>query len=100
MERIFADFEEIIPDGLTHWQHPRFFAYFSANAAPASMIAEQLASAIGAQGMLWQTSPAVTELEVAMTGWLPLGAGFALDVFRGHPGQRVVINACSHPDHA
>ena len=70
MERIFADFEEIIPDGLTHWQHPRFFAYFSANAAPASMIAEQIASAIGAQGMLWQTSPAVTELEVAMTGWL------------------------------
>ncbi len=70
MERIFADFEEIVPEGLTHWQHPRFFAYFSANAAPASMVAEQLASAIGAQGMLWQTSPAVTELEIAMTGWL------------------------------
>ena len=70
MESIFADFEDIIPDGLTHWQHPRFFAYFSANAAPASMVAEQLSSAIGAQGMLWQTSPAVTELEIAMTGWL------------------------------
>ncbi len=70
MEKIFADFEEIVPDGLTHWQHPRFFAYFSANAAPASMVAEQLSSAIGAQGMLWQTSPAITELEIAMTGWL------------------------------
>ena len=75
MERVFADFEKIIPDGLTHWQHPRFFAYFSANAAPASMIAEQIASAIGAVGMLWQTSPAVTELEIAMTGWMRAALG-------------------------
>ena len=38
MEQIFEDFERIVPGGLTHWQHPRFFAYFPANAAPASMI--------------------------------------------------------------
>ena len=61
INRIFADFERIVPGGMTHWQHPRFFAYFPANAAPASMLAEQLANAIAAQGMLWQTSPAVTE---------------------------------------
>ena len=41
METIFADFERIVPDGMTHWQHRRFFAYFSANAAPVSMIAEK-----------------------------------------------------------
>src|SRR5690606_16564399 len=55
MEAIFADFERIVPDAMTHWQHPRFFAYFPANAAPASMLAEQLANAIAAQAMLWQT---------------------------------------------
>jgi aromatic-L-amino-acid/L-tryptophan decarboxylase len=77
METIFADFERIIPGGMTHWQHPRFFAYFPANAAPASMIAEQLANAMAAQCMLWQTSPAGTELETAMTGWLRQALGLA-----------------------
>lgn len=70
MERIFSDFKRIVPPGMTHWQHPRFFAYFPANAAPASMLAEQLANAIAAQGMLWQTSPAATEIEQVMVGWL------------------------------
>ena len=69
-EDIFADFEALIPGALTHWQHPRFFAYFPANAAPASMLAEQLMSGIGAQAMLWQTSPAATELEQGMIRWL------------------------------
>lgn len=77
MAEIFADFERIVLPGITHWQHPRFFAYFPANAAPASMLAEQLANAIAAQGMLWQTSPAVTEIEQVMMVWLreALGLG-------------------------
>ncbi len=70
METIFADFERIIPGGMTHWQHPRFFAYFQSNAAPAAIIAEQLAGAMATQCMLWQTSPAATELEVRMVDWL------------------------------
>ncbi|MGB3408081.1 MAG: pyridoxal-dependent decarboxylase [Jannaschia sp.] len=78
-EAIFADFEALIPGALTHWQHPRFFAYFPANAAPASMLAEQLISGIGAQGMLWQTSPAATELEQAMIRWLRRAMGFPED---------------------
>ena len=49
METIFKDFEDIIPEGMTHWQHPRFFAYFPANASTASMIAEQLMTTMGAQ---------------------------------------------------
>ena len=69
-ETIFADFEALIPGATTHWQHPCFFAYFPANAAPASMLAEQLISGIGAQAMLWQTSPAATELEQGMIRWL------------------------------
>ena len=74
-EAIFADFERLIPGALTHWQHPRFFAYFPANAAPASILAEQLIAGIGAQGMLWQTSPAATELEQVMIAWLVRACG-------------------------
>ena len=75
METIFADFERIIPDGMTHWQHPRFFAYFPANAAPASVIADYLVTSIAAQCMLWQTSPAATELEIKVVDWLRRGLG-------------------------
>lgn len=75
METIWADFERLIPAALTHWQHPRFFAYFPANAAPASMLAEQVTAALGVQAMLWQTSPAATELEQVTTGWLRAALG-------------------------
>jgi aromatic-L-amino-acid/L-tryptophan decarboxylase len=75
IETIFADFETIVPPGMTHWQHPRFFAYFPANASPASMLAEQLANAMAAQGMLWQTSPAATEIEQVMVQWLRAALG-------------------------
>ena len=79
---IFADFDRIVPPGLTHWQHPRFFAYFPANASPASMLAEQLTNAIAAQGMLWQTSPAATEMEQVMMVWLRDALGLP-DAFTG-----------------
>lgn len=82
MEQIFADFERIIPDGMTNWQHPRFFAYFQSNAAPAGIIAEQLAGALAAQCMLWQTSPAATELEERMVDWLRRALGLP-DAFKG-----------------
>ncbi len=70
MEVIFQDFKEIIPKGMTHWQHPRFFAYFVSNASPASIIAEQLVNYMATNCMLWQTSPAATELEERMIQWL------------------------------
>ena len=82
MEQIFADFEAIVPDNMTHWQHPRFFAYFPSNASPASMLAEQLANAISAQGMLWQTAPAANEIEERMITWLAAAMGLP-DRFRG-----------------
>lgn len=75
MEAIFADFERLVPDAMTHWQHPRFFAYFPANAAPASMLAEQLVTTMAAQCMLWQTSPAATEMETRMIDWLRQAVG-------------------------
>lgn len=82
MDSIMDDFENIIPDGMTHWQHPRFFAYFQSNSAPASMIAEQLATTLAAQCMLWQTSPAATELETCMIDWLRQSVGLS-DSFKG-----------------
>jgi aromatic-L-amino-acid/L-tryptophan decarboxylase len=82
MDAIFADFERHVVPGITHWQHPRFFAYFPANAAPASVVAEQFVSAIAAQCMLWQTSPAATELESRVLDWLRQALGLP-DGFQG-----------------
>lgn len=70
MEEIFADFERDILPGVTHWQHPRFFAYFPANSSPPSVLAEMLTATLGAQCMLWQTSPAASEMEDRMLDWL------------------------------
>jgi aromatic-L-amino-acid decarboxylase len=75
MEGILTDFERIVMPGLTHWQHPRFFAYFPANAAPPSMLAEMLVSTLAVQCMLWQTSPAATEVETLMIDWLRQALG-------------------------
>lgn len=69
-ERIFGDFEKIIVPGMTHWQHPSFFAYFPANSSPPSVLAEMLMSTLAAQCMSWQTSPAATELEERVMQWL------------------------------
>jgi aromatic-L-amino-acid decarboxylase len=67
---IMADFERIVLPGITHWQHPRFMAYFPANASPPSVLAEMLTATIAAQCMLWQTSPAATELETRVLDWV------------------------------
>ncbi|RWP18640.1 MAG: aspartate aminotransferase family protein [Mesorhizobium sp.] len=75
MQAIFADFERKILPGMTHWQHPRFFAYFPANAAPVSVVAEYLVSVMAAQCMLWQTSPAATELETRVVDWMRQALG-------------------------
>ena len=75
MDAIFADFERLIVPSMTHWQHPRFFAYFPANAAPVSVVAEYLVTAMAAQCMLWQTSPAATELETKVLDWLRQAIG-------------------------
>jgi len=67
---ILSDVDSIIMPGVTHWQSPNFFAYFSANASPASVLGELLSAGLGVQGMLWATSPACTELETHMLDWL------------------------------
>ena len=69
-EALMADVERVILPGITHWQSPNFFAYFPANASFPSILGELLSAGLGVQGMLWQTSPAATELETHVLDWL------------------------------
>jgi aromatic-L-amino-acid/L-tryptophan decarboxylase len=79
---LMRDFEEIIMPGITHWQNPNFFAYFPANTSPPSILAEMLIAALGAQCMIWETSPAAAELEEKMMIWLRTMIGLPA-VFEG-----------------
>lgn len=69
-ERIFADFESRILPGITHWNHPGFFAYFSISSSIPGILAELLIAALDVNAMLWKTSPAATELEQLTMDWL------------------------------
>jgi aromatic-L-amino-acid/L-tryptophan decarboxylase len=69
-DAIFSDFEKIILPGVTHWNHPGFFAYFAITASAPGILAEFLSAALNQQAMLWRTSPAATELEEVTLRWL------------------------------
>ena len=69
-DKILLDFDQIIIPGITHWQHPSFFAYFNANTSFPSILGELLTSTIGAQCMIWETSPAAAELEERVCEWI------------------------------
>jgi aromatic-L-amino-acid/L-tryptophan decarboxylase len=81
-ERIMADFERVLVPGLTHWNHPGFFAYFAITASRPGVLAEFLSAALNQQAMLWRTSPAATELEAVALGWLRTLMGLP-DAFEG-----------------
>ncbi len=68
--QIFHDFQKIILPGMTHWQHPSFFSYFPANSSFPSLLGEMLTATMGAQCMIWDTSPAAAELEEKVMDWL------------------------------
>ena len=78
-EQIFQDFKEKIVPGMTHWESPNFMAYFPGNKNHASVLAEMLMSTMGAQCMVWLTSPAAAELEEQMMNWLRDMLGLAPD---------------------
>ena len=69
-ETIFNDFKNIILPGITHWQNPNFHAFFPANNSYPSVLAEMLIATLGAQCMMWDTSPSATELEERVVDWL------------------------------
>ena len=69
-DEIFADFERLLLPGITHWNHPGFFAYFAISGSAPGVLAEFLTAALNVQAMLWRTSPAATELEEVALDWL------------------------------
>jgi aromatic-L-amino-acid decarboxylase len=69
-DQILSDFDQIIIPGITHWNHPRFFAYFSITGSYPGIIGELLSSALNVNAMLWKTSPSATELEEIVLDWL------------------------------
>jgi aromatic-L-amino-acid decarboxylase len=67
---VLGDLERVLMPGLVHWQHPRFFGYFPANANLASVLGDLLSSGLGVLGLSWQACPALTELEEVVVGWV------------------------------
>jgi aromatic-L-amino-acid decarboxylase len=78
---LLAEFREKILPGITHWNHPSFFAYFSITGSQAGVLGELLTAAINANGMLWKTSPSLTELETLALRWLRDALGLPSNLF-------------------
>ncbi len=113
---VLRDLDEILLPGVTHWQHPRYFAYFATSASEPAILAELLAAALNSVAILWRTAPAATELEATVLDWvaelLGLPAGWhghiedsaststlaALIVARRATGRDVVV--CSEQAHS
>ncbi len=92
---VLADLDRIVVPGLTHWQHPRHFAYFPANVSYPSILGELASAGLGVQGMLWATSPACTEIEQVMLDWMVDLLGLP-DRFRNDgPGGGVIQDSAS-----
>ncbi len=67
---IRADLDGVLLPAMSHWNHPRFFGYFANSSPPPAIAGELIAAATNQNSMLWRTSPAATELEEVVTGWL------------------------------
>jgi aromatic-L-amino-acid decarboxylase len=68
-DAVLRDLDEVLLPGITHWQHPRYFAYFATSASEPAILAELLAAALNSVAFLWRTSPASTELEGLVLDW-------------------------------
>ena len=92
---LLADLDRVVLPAVTHWQSPRFMAYFPGNTAPAAVLGELAIAALGQQGMLWATSPVTTELETHVCDWLVDVLGLP-DAFRStSTGGGVIQDAAS-----
>lgn len=94
-DAVLADLDRVVVPGLTHWQHPRFLAYFPANSSPAAILGDLLSSGIGAQGMIWATSPAVTEVEQVVLDWFGEALGLPAAFRNDGPGGGVIQDTAS-----
>jgi aromatic-L-amino-acid/L-tryptophan decarboxylase len=94
-EDVLRDLDRVVLPGITHWQHPAFFAYFPANASGPAVLGDLLASGLGVQGMLWSTSPAATELETHVLDWLAELLGLPARFRSDGPGGGVIQHTAS-----
>lgn len=81
MSAILEDFRKLVVPAMTHWNHPGFMAYFANSAPGPGILGELLASALNSNGMVWKTSPAITELEQVVLGWLRQWIGLPEEFF-------------------
>jgi len=81
MDAILEDFQRLILPAVTHWNHPRFYAYFAISASYPGILGEMLAAGLNVNGMLWKSCPAVTELEQVTLGWLREWIGLPQEFF-------------------
>jgi aromatic-L-amino-acid decarboxylase len=79
MDRILADVDRFIMPAMTHWNHPRFHAYFNSSASSPGILGELLSAGLNANGMVWESCPAVSELEEVTLGWLRQMLGLPSD---------------------
>jgi len=94
-DAVLADLDRVVVPGLTHWQHPSFFAYFPANTSYPSILGDLAAAGLGVNGMSWATSPACTEVETLMLDWMAELLGLP-DRFRSNgPGGGVIQGSAS-----
>ena len=84
---VLRDLDEVLLPGVTHWQHPRYFAYFANTASDPGILAELLAAALNSVGFLWRTGPALTELELVVLDWLAQLLGLPSGLARSHRGH-------------
>jgi aromatic-L-amino-acid/L-tryptophan decarboxylase len=82
IDDILRDFRELVVPANTHWNHPRFHAYFSVSASGPGILAEALIATLNVNHMLWRSSPAGTELELVTLSWLRQWIGLS-DKFFG-----------------
>jgi aromatic-L-amino-acid decarboxylase len=80
--KIWDDFERIILPGIVHWGHPQFMGYFGSTTTAPGILAEMIAAALNVNAMTWRTSPAATELETVVLGWLREWLGLP-EIFQG-----------------
>lgn len=81
MDEILADVDRVIMPGMAHWNHPRFFAYFTSSGSGPGILGELLSSAFNVNSMLWQSCPAATELEQVTLDWLRQMLGLPPEFF-------------------
>jgi aromatic-L-amino-acid decarboxylase len=116
-DAVLRDLDDVLMPGITHWQSPRYFAYFATTGSEPGILAELLIAGLNQVGILWRASPALQELEEVTLDWLRQLLGLPGE-FAGHledtasigtlaalaaartaaPGRRVVL--CSEHAHS